>query len=585
MPRALDAIQVEKCCAHIEIPAVSATAICHAVDVPATDLGAPAHQNAYRIVTTCPQAVVSLCTLLRLSLQRYDQDWATSRELDIVHLVLTIDTTKKKTLQRQIYEQIRALIVEGRLCTGDRLPAIRELSAQLNIARNTVAIAYDLLAAEGYVEGEPSIGTFVSSQIPFHVDTVSGSVGQRGSDPDSGPAKRAAPAGFQPHRPLTPVLVNPHHNRLDIDFWAGRPDPTLFPIKVWRGLMESRLQSSWADISNYGDPCGLPELRCEIATHLRASRGIAVTADQIIIVGGCQDGLNLVARLLIKPASVVVVETPCYQGAAYLFESFEANLFPVPLDGEGLCTSQLPDTTNAIAYVTPSHQYPMGVTLSHERRLELLQWAVDTNSYVVEDDYDSDFRFHGSPLTAMKGLDSAGRVIYIGTFSKCIGAGLRLGFVILPRALLEHGRRIKALMNNGHAWLEQAVLADFMATGQYEKHLRRIRKVYLERRDVLVECLRTSFSASEILGEEAGIHLTWRLPDDLPDAAEVEALALSLGIGVYTLSSGASVQLGPNRASDRYLVLRFAALSQAQIREGIGLLRDELMSRKSAGKR
>jgi hypothetical protein len=198
---------------------------------------------------------------------------------------------------------------------------------------------------------------------------------------------------------------------------------------------------------------------------------------------------------------------------------------------------------NAIAYVTPSHQYPLGVTLSLERRLELLAWAAETDSYILEDDYDSDFRFHGAPLAALKGLDLMGRVIYLGTFSKSLGAGLRLGYVIFPAELLERARHMKTLMNNGQPWLEQATLADFMESGGYERHVRRIRKLYYSRRNALLAALDKHFGGGEIIGAEAGMHLAWRLPRDLPPASEIEKLAIEAGCRRLHAGDGRGRQL------------------------------------------
>lgn len=463
------------------------------------------------------------------------------------------------------------MILEGRLRPGEALPATRTLSEQLGIARNTTALAYERLAAEGYIETRRSVGTFISMQIP------EGALYSATHKPMA-PARNSRRATSRSPNSVvrSQTIVNPNRRRLVADFWVGRPDPDSFPRKIWARLITRRLLCSGSALTEYRDPSGLLDLRQAIADRVRPTRNITTGANEIIIVGGCQDGLNLVCRMLLAPGSTAVVESPCYQGAAFLFESFGAKIVAVPVDDRGLDCSRLPNEKNTIAYVTPSHQYPLGVTLSLERRLELLAWATETNSYILEDDYDSDFRFHGAPIAALKGLDRTGRVIYLGTFSKCLGAGLRLGYVVFPPELVDLARHMKTLMNNGQPWLEQATLADFMGSGGYERHVRRIRKLYYARRNALLAALNKHFGDSEIIGDEAGMHLAWRLPAHLPKASRVEELAIEAGVGVYTLASGAAVNFESSAESDRFLVLGFSSLTEKEIATGIARLAEAL---------
>lgn len=484
-----------------------------------------------------------------------------------VTLPLRIQRRGPVGLQIQVFEQVRAMILEGRLRSGEPLPATRVLSEQLAISRNTITLAYERLMAEGYIESHRSRGTFVSSQIP-ETTLYTAAHGEARF-----PARRTRnPSGVGARALRAPMLVNPNRRRLTADFWVGRPDPSSFPARTWATLIARRLRTAGSALTEYRDPAGLIDLRKAICNRLRPARSIVADADQIVIVGGSQDGLNLAARLVIDAGTSAVIESPCYQGAAFLFESFGAKLFAVRVDGKGLDCRRLPDVRDAICYVTPSHQYPLGVTLSLERRLELLAWAARTNSYIVEDDYDSDFRFQGAPIAALKGLDRADRVIYLGTFSKCLGAGLRLGYVVLPEDLVQRARQLKTLMNNGQPWLEQAALADFMASGGYDRHIRRIRNLYLARRNALVSALRKHFDESEIIGDEAGMHLAWRLPQGLPNAHEVERIGLEAGVGVYTLASGAAISLDRLPDSERYLVLGFSSLTEREIESGIAVL-------------
>ncbi|PWB83577.1 MAG: transcriptional regulator [Methylocystaceae bacterium] len=492
-----------------------------------------------------------------------------------MQLPIVLDGSEKATLQNQIFDQIRSMIIRGQLKIGDPLPATRELSSQTGVSRNTAVLAYERLIAEGYVQTRPYVGTYVAATAP-HTKYPSAvrcdfdsSEADRRSIVDESNDDHAAP-------PRIHSLVNRRRRRLIADFWVGRSDPNSFPLKAWSQLIWNRLKTAGAALTEYNDPAGLPELRQAIADHLGPARGVIAEPDQVVIVGGCQDGFNLLARLLVRPGSPAVVESPCYQGAAYVLESFGAQLYPVPVDHEGLDVAKLPQVEGAVAYVTPSHQYPTGVTLSLRRRIALLSWATEHGAYVVEDDYDSDFRFVGSPFTALKGLDRGERVIYMGTFSKCMGPGLRLGYVVLPRRLVDGANRLKTLMNNGQGWLEQAAMADFMASGGFGRHLRRIRQLYHSRRDALLAAMEKHFGACEVLGDQGGMHLAWRLPEGFPKASDVEARALDAGVGVYALAAGAAIHFGPDDESDRFLVLGFAALTEREIEAGVARLASAL---------
>ena len=488
-----------------------------------------------------------------------------------LHLKVTADG--KIGLQNQIFEQVRSMILDATLRAGEMLPATRTLSEELGVSRNTMTLAYERLAAEGYIEMRKSVGTFVSSQIPETALFTATWADREAPDKKSA---RSTHGVSRPEDLRSQVLVNPHSRRLSADFWAGRPDPNSFPLKIWTRLVIRRLASAGMALTEYRDPSGLLELRNAIADHLRPTRGIVASADQILIVGGCQDGLNLACRMMVKPGSAAIVESPCYQGAAFLFESFGAKLHPVRVDDRGLDISAMPDVTNAIVYVTPSHQYPLGMTLSLERRLELLAWATRTNSYIVEDDYDGDIRYRGAPLAALKGLDRVDRVVHLGTFSKSMGAGLRLGYAVLPKSLVPAARQIKTLTNNGQPWLEQAALADFMSNGSYDRHLRRIRRLYLARRTALLAALNRHFGENDVIGDEAGMHLVWRLPKHLPPASTIEAQALKAGVGVYALGSGSAIVFGSSTEYERYLVLGFSSLTEKEIELGISKLASAL---------
>ncbi|MGI9501750.1 MAG: PLP-dependent aminotransferase family protein, partial [Geminicoccaceae bacterium] len=386
-----------------------------------------------------------------------------------LQLPLALEAESERSLQAQIFDQIRSMILDGRLRLGDPLPASRLLSEQMGVSRNTTILAYERLLSEGYIETKPSVGTFVSPTLPDKALRSEYLPLKEGSN-------HAAKAPLIQFSGRVQSVFNPHGAHLDQDFWVGRPDADTFPRRAWKRLLCEQISKLGAGLTAYGGPEGYQPLRKAIASYLGPARGIAAAEDQIIIVGGSQDGLNLIARLLLGPDTVVALEQPCYQGAAYVFESFNADIRPIPVDADGLQVELLEDVGNAIVYVTPSHQYPTGAMLTPERRQRLLDWAAATGSSVIEDDYDSDFRYDGSPLTALKGLDAKGNVIYLGTFSKSIGAGIRLGYLVVPESLIEPARRLKSLMNNnGQPILEQAVLAEFMNQDGYSRHLRTIR--------------------------------------------------------------------------------------------------------------
>lgn len=486
-------------------------------------------------------------------------------------LPLKLNPAADAPLQTQIFEQVQRMIFDGSLKPGTPLPATRILSEQAGVSRNTVVLAYERLMAEGYIESRRSVGTFVSTCLPEDSLLLDGP-----PLPANGNRHELAEPAPVRFKGRAPTVVNPNRRSLVCDFWVGRPDPRSFPIKAWRRILLRKLAASGTNLTEYRDPGGLFELRQAIADYLGPTRGIIAEPEQIVITSGSQDGLNLVARLLVREGTPVVIEQPSYQGAAYLFESCGGRLLGVPVDGRGLDPTQLPEVREGLAYVTPSHQYPLGVTLALGRRIRLLDWAAKGGNYVVEDDYDSDFRYQGAPLTALKGLDRMGSVIYLGTFSKSIGAGLRIGYMVLPPHLAEVGRTAKALMNNGQPWLEQAVLAEFISSGAFDRHLRRIRRSYMQRRDCLIEALTRHFGEVDVSGGEGGMHIVWRLPRGFPAADEVRKLALSVGVGVYTLGSGAAYELPGQGLGEEIVILGYSSLNEREIVRGIERLADVL---------
>src|SRR5216684_7955515 len=331
---------------------------------------------------------------------------------------------RDKSLQAQIFDQVRTLILDGRLQAGMSLPPTRLLAERYQVSRNTVMIAYDRLVAEGYVESRGTSGVFVTAIPPDDLLLVNSPHGILRSN---------GPTPAQSGEPLLCFAGSPGggKDRPTIDFWVGRSAAGGFPLRVWRRIVTRLLSGNSQYLTDYCDPAGLPQLRKAIADHLGRTRGMHVTTDQIIVTAGGQDALNLVINLLRGHTEHLCIENPCYAGASMIFESEKLQIEPVPVDSDGIRTDCLPNKQRSLIYVTPSHQYPTGVVMTLSRRLALLRWADDTDSYIMEDDYDSDFRYDGPPLTALSGLDRGRRVFYIGSFSKSVGAGLRLGYAVV----------------------------------------------------------------------------------------------------------------------------------------------------------
>lgn len=461
-------------------------------------------------------------------------------------------------LQGQLVEQLREMILDGRLATATKMPATRDLASRLGVSRNTVLISYERLLAEGYLETRGRSGTYVSADLP---ETKLGFQQQAAAESrePSRPTTRPLPRRF-----AAPILHDRPKERLPFDFRVGRPDPHSFPLRTWRRLVDERLSRAGPALTEYGNPAGVFELRKALVAHLREARGIDADPDQVIIVGGCEEGLNIVARMLAPPGTNVYVECPCYRGVAFVFASYGARLQPVQTDEEGLLVDALPADNGAVVCVTPSHQFPIGHTMSLNRRLRLLEWARRRGGYIVEDDYDSDFRYTGAPLRALAALDREGCVIYLGTFSKSIGAGLRIGYLVVPPELVGPAREIKALINLGNSWLDQVVLAEFIASGSFAQHLRRVRKTYLQRRDALLHHLQARFGPTETYGTEGGMHLTWMLPATL-SAREFQNALLHSGVGVYTIDDGPAFDAGVYSRRDQAIFLGYPCLDEAEI--------------------
>ena len=417
---------------------------------------------------------------------------------------LSIEIDPARSLQEQIFEQLQNLIVTERLSCGSRLPSSRELSVLLNVSRNTVKGVYDKLTDQGYIYSQVGSGTYVCNTLPE--TTI-------GLDSDNKPP--VTKDELEVHDLNLPEIKQKIHQyaskkrELVCDFQLERTDPHSFPTKTWRRLINNRLSTLGSSMTRYGEPMGLGELRAAIATRIGSTRGIVVDPSQVFIVTGIQQGLNIVSQLFVRKGTGVLIEAPGYTGAKYLFQNYGAKLIPVPVDKNGIVLNKLPKKDVSLAFITPSRQYPMGTVMSIKDRKALIEWATEVGSYIVETDYDSDFRYEGAPLPALKALDNNECVIYLGSFSKTLGPGLRLGYMVLPPNLVDGAISCKKLLDYGMPWLDQAVLADFISSGSYDNYLKRLRSLYRNRRDRLIKELTDKLGEVELRGTECGTHLVW----------------------------------------------------------------------------
>lgn len=494
-----------------------------------------------------------------------------------MQLPITLKPIKGVRLQKQLVEQISSLIRNGILLPGSRLPSTRELSEQLKLSRRTVVLSYERLIDDGIIETRGGSGTFVCSLLPTQCIRVEFQKERLASYEETLPNPR--------HIQVEGTHL--HHNPKDwlpLDFRIGKPAQHLFPRSLWRRLANDQLDNYSRTVSDYADPAGHPLLKQAIADHLRVARGIICKPGQIIITAGAQEALNLITRLLAVNDKRVVVEDPCYHGAAQAFISHGCELVGASVTEDGLETDELPDTGGCFAYITPSHQFPLGVTMSQERRLELISWARRTGTILVEDDYDSDFRHNSSPLFALQAL-APDCVVYVGTFSKSIGPGLRLGYAVFPESLVQPASSLKSVMNNGHPWLEQAVTAQFLSSGAFEEHLGRMRKCYTERRDTLMSALDTHFPLSSVSGFEGGMHLVWGLDSELPTANEIREFAKQVGVGIYTLAHSPTYRLRIAPADDSLVLLGYPSLGSSEISEAIKRIAKAVGSPRTSSRR
>jgi GntR family transcriptional regulator / MocR family aminotransferase len=450
-------------------------------------------------------------------------------ELRGVVALISVDCRARKPLHQQIYDSFRDRIIRRELRAGELVPSSRRLARELRVSRLPVLNAYAQLLAEGYFESRVGAGTFIASSLPAQHR----SLGATAARIDRASRRISSRAAAMPRyeRPVWAGSLGP--------FQIGQPDLHSFPMDIWSKLIARYSRRVQVKGLQYGDPMGLPELRETIAVYLRTARGVRCEADQIMIVSGSQQALDLTTRVIVDPGAPVWVEEPGYWLVHHVLRAAGCRSVPVPVDAEGLNVAagiRLNRKARA-SFVAPSHQYPLGVTMSATRRLQLLAWAQRADAWIVEDDYDSEYRYNSKPIASLQGIDQHERVIYIGSFSKVMFPALRLGYVVIPSALVESFAAMRQSMDLCPSHIPQAVMLEFIREGHFARHIRRMRPIYAERRKVLAaELARVFGEGAEIIGDEAGLHVALWLPK-LRDDQQLAARAAKESLWLSPLSA------------------------------------------------
>ncbi|UVL19273.1 PLP-dependent aminotransferase family protein [Pseudomonas sp. B21-044] len=486
---------------------------------------------------------------------------------------------RRRGLSQQLYQALRARVLDGRLEGGARLPATRDLAAVLALSRNSVVRAYDQLYAEGFIESRVGDGTYVSRLGKLSTQLSTGLSRWLSTDLSTSEAPDTEDLSSFAGRSEPLLRLEKHHlpppkGDAPRAFRVGLPAFDLFPFEVWAKLQAGFWRNPDPAQLGYGDPAGELPLRELIATYLRRSRGLSCSAEQIVITSGAQQAISLCAQLLLQPGDGVAVENPGYRAAGHAFALAGARVRGVPVDEEGMDCARLAELPDCrLAYVTPAHQYPTGVTMSLARRLALLAWAERQDGWVVEDDYDGEYRYSGAPLAPLAALDRQGRVLYVGTFGKIAFPALRLGYLVLPRRLVRAFSQAKALSVRHSEVGTQCVMAQFMAQGHFQRHIRRMRRAALARRNVLKAGWPVEVPGLGAMPDvAAGLHVKVAV-DNLAREQELVARAEAVGVEVTPLSSywlEDSAEPADARAG---LVLGFAAVPEGEIAQALMRLR------------
>jgi GntR family transcriptional regulator/MocR family aminotransferase len=478
--------------------------------------------------------------------------------------LITLDAKSGMPLYRQLYECLRKAILTGQLTPGTRLQSSREIAKELGVSRNTVVNAFEQLLAEGYLEGQVGSGTYVSRALPeelLNVRTVTRSCTRAGGVEPGLSARGKVFAAFAPSVPRAPEKVRA--------FQSGVPALDSFPFEAWSKIATRHWRRPANSLLGYGEPQGHAPLRRAIASYLGVARAVRCTPEQVIVLDGAQMAFDLIARVLLDPGDTAWMEEPGYLGARAALVASGARLVYVPVDEEGLdvAAGARLDVKARLIYVTPSHQFPLGMTMSLPRRLALLEWASRAGAWVMEDDFDSEYRYEGRPIASLQGLDNDGRVVYIGTFSKFLFPSLRLGYIVAPPALVDAFISARSMVGRHSPSVEQAVLTDFIEEGHFGRHIRRMRTLYAERQALLIDALEKECGdLLEVEPSDAGIQLVAWLPEGLDDR-EVAREAAARGVEARPMSIFYAGK--PPRGG---LELGYAAFNRNEIRKGAAQL-------------
>jgi len=458
-----------------------------------------------------------------------------------------LDNESSIPLFKQLYDQIRERILLGNLTADTKLPSVRDMAVHLSISRNTVDGAYQELLAEGYIYSKSRSGYFVST-----LDQIAAPKSLEHQFFIPGPPPEAAP-------------------RYRYDFHPARLEPASFPVRLWRKFMLECLREAPSRLTQYGDPQGVPELRSTLQGYLERSRGVVCEPQQVVITAGLQSSLDIVATLLKEKHSTVAIEDPGYTLAGNVFRNHDCCIVPVPVTENGIDVDLLAATNSSAAYVTPSHQLPLGYVMPIANRLRLLEWSEIGERFILEDDYDSELRYIGKPIPSLQGLRPGGNVIYFGTFSKVLSPALRISYMVLPKPLLSSYRNSFQGYFCPVSQLEQRTLAKFIAEGHWERHIRRMRNIYKKKHDAMVTAIQKHFNDRvQLEGQGAGLHLIVKLLGPARKEEELIAKAYEKGVNLFPFSWTCASKVPATTC----LMLGFGGLAPDEIDEGVALLAD-----------
>jgi GntR family transcriptional regulator/MocR family aminotransferase len=466
-------------------------------------------------------------------------------------------------LGRWLYDELRGAILDGRLKPGSRMPSTRSLSKQYGLARGTVSAAFDSLKSEGYMEAKVGAGTFVTIRVPDESMTALAESAPVAIEPSKADlAKRGRDS-------VSGVKLLPASHSVGKAFRSYEPAIDLFPVNLWSRVAGRVMRRAPRSLYGQGDARGYLPLRKAIAEYVGAARGVRCDAGQIIITSGTQQGLDIISRMLLDPGDTVWMEDPGYPGALFALRAAGAHVVPIPVDENGLIVEegrkQHPHAK--MAYVTPANQFPLGVTMSQERRQELLNWAAEENAWIVEDEYDAEYRYFGRPVPSLHSLDRSGCVVYAGTFTKMLFNSLRLGFLVVPERIVDALAAARASLDRHPPNLEQAILTDFILDGHFGHHVRRMRQIYARRITVLSDASRERLAgALDVVEADSGMRTLGWIGTGERDT-DLANRARAFGLEVAALSDFTALHSQPDA-----LILGFAGCPAAELKRGVAVL-------------